>query len=100
MLGEVVTIPLIIVKKKPQLSLPRKYRKLQIKCSKCGQIWRYSAGGLDVVKIEDMVSDNRARAISLLMMYLDKGIGPCCFKPEDRAFIAKNARFVTYERID
>jgi hypothetical protein len=93
--------PLIIVHEKPApLTMPRKAHTFNDRCSLCGKLWRYTVGDVDAYEVRDDITENKARALNLFLAYRKRGIGPCCMKVDDRLFIAANASFVLYERLD
>ena len=92
--------PLIIVREQKDYTLKGKEHVFLDRCKVCGKMWKYHIGEVGTERVIDDASDNQARAVSLFKQYRDRGVGPCCMKPEHRLFIAKHARFVMYERLD
>ena len=77
--------------KKPELSNVNNY------CRKCGKPYSWKVSFLrQFKKPQSEDEDNRTRAMVLFAEYRDKGIGPCCAKPEHRNFISRYCGAVTY----
>ena len=92
--------PIIIVREQRDYTLNGREHVFLDRCKRCGKLWRYTVGEMGADRVINDATDNQARAVSLFKQYRDRGIGPCCMKPDHRLFIAKHARFVMYERLD